>query len=183
MGRDRRCLHGVGGIFIPHILPIGNFILDLFFTSWYCSFTTNGEGEHTRHTSRKVARTPREKEASRSVWSNRTMPNRKLRLPSRTRERRATGWRGEDRPRRDGGTEKRLKRRPKRKAHRSNGGRADQQGPRLRHEDRAVKLNHQILFPTSRVYRGRKGSRVSGIAFTPGPTPVCSPRHAPGLSA
>lgn len=106
-----------------------------------------------------------------------------LRLPSRTRERRATGWRGEDRPRRDGGTEKRLKRRPKRKAHRSDGGRADQQGPRLRHEDRAVKLNHQILFPTSRVYRGRKGSQVSGIAFTPGPTPVCSPRHAPGLSA
>lgn len=45
MGRDRRCLHGVGGIFIPHILPIGNFILDLFFTSWYCSFTTNGKGE------------------------------------------------------------------------------------------------------------------------------------------
>jgi hypothetical protein len=36
---------GVGGIFIPHILPIGNFILDLFFTSWYCSFTTNGKGE------------------------------------------------------------------------------------------------------------------------------------------
>ena len=45
MGRDRRCLHGVGGIFISHILPIGNFILDLFFTSWYCSFTTNGKGE------------------------------------------------------------------------------------------------------------------------------------------
>nr|DAO57756.1 MAG TPA: hypothetical protein [Caudoviricetes sp.] len=58
----------------------------------YYLFTTNGEGEHARHTSRKVARMPREKEASRSVWSNRTMPNRKLRLPSRTRERRAIGW-------------------------------------------------------------------------------------------
>lgn len=51
--RDRRCLHGVGGIFIPHILPIGNFILDLFFTSWYCSFTTNGEGEPGAATARR----------------------------------------------------------------------------------------------------------------------------------
>lgn len=73
-----------------------------------------------------------------------------LRLPSRTRERRATGWRGEDRPRRDGGTEKRLKRRPKRKAHRSDGGRADQQGPRLRHKDRAVKRDEIRIFTSWR---------------------------------
>lgn len=154
--RDRRCLHGVGGIFIPHNLPIGNFILDLFFTSWYCSFTTNGEGEPgAAHQPESSHKPRRRKPAAQYGATERCRPP-VLRLPSRTRERRATGWRGGDRPRRDGGTEKRLKRRPKRKAHRSDGGRADQQGPRLRHEDRAVKLNHQILFPTSRVYRGRE---------------------------
>ena len=73
-----------------------------------------------------------------------------LRLPSRTRERRATGWWCGDRPRRDGGTEKRLKRRPKRKAHRSDGGRADQQGPRLRHKDRAVKRDEIRIFTSGR---------------------------------
>lgn len=37
-GRDRRCLRGVGGIFLLYILPIGNFILDLSFTNWYYTF-------------------------------------------------------------------------------------------------------------------------------------------------
>lgn len=82
---------------------IYTIILDLFFTGWYCSFTTNGEGEHARHTSRKVATSPgRRKPAAQYGATERCRPP-VLRLPSRTRERRATGWRGEDRPRRDGG--------------------------------------------------------------------------------
>lgn len=174
-------LFGAGGIFIPHILPIGNFILDLFFTSWYCSFTTNGKGEWRGNGPLKAG-TGRRKPAAQYGATERCRPP-VLRLPSRTRERRATGWRGEDRPRGDGGTEKRVYSVQDETSTDKDGGRADQQGPRLRHEDRAVKHNNQILFPTSRVYRGRKGSQVSGIAFTPGPTPVCSPRHAPGLLA
>ena len=44
-------------------MPFGIFILDLETAKWHYLFTTNGEGEHTRHISRKVATTPREKEA------------------------------------------------------------------------------------------------------------------------
>ena len=44
-------------------MPFGIFILDLKTAKWHYLFTTNGEGEHARHTSRKVARMPREKEA------------------------------------------------------------------------------------------------------------------------
>lgn len=131
-------------------MPFGIFILDLKTAKWHYLFTTPGEGEHARHTSRKVATSPgRRKPAAQYGATERCRPP-VLRLPSRTRERRATGWRGEDRPRRDGGTEKRLKRRPKRKAHRSDGGRADQQGPRLRHEDRAVKRDEIRIFTSGR---------------------------------
>lgn len=43
---------------------VSNDFLDILFEVSHTVFTTNGEGEHARHTSRKVARMPREKEAS-----------------------------------------------------------------------------------------------------------------------
>lgn len=45
-------------------MPFGIFILDLKTAKWHYLLTTNGEGEHARHTSLKVARMPREKKAS-----------------------------------------------------------------------------------------------------------------------
>ena len=43
---------------------VSNDFLDMMFEVSHTVLTTNGEGEHARHTSRKVARMPREKEAS-----------------------------------------------------------------------------------------------------------------------
>lgn len=39
-------------------MPFGSFILDLKTAKWHYLFTTPGEGEHARHTSRKVATSP-----------------------------------------------------------------------------------------------------------------------------
>ena len=39
-------------------MPFGSFILDLKTAKWHSLFTTPGEGEHARHTSRKVATSP-----------------------------------------------------------------------------------------------------------------------------
>lgn len=41
---------------------------------WYYVFTTNGEGEHTRHTSRKVAITPRSEESPTSTEHGKPEP-------------------------------------------------------------------------------------------------------------
>ena len=49
------------------------------------------------------------------------------------------GGDGEDRPQRDGGAEKRVRSVQDETSTDKDGGRADQQGPRLRHRDRAVK--------------------------------------------
>lgn len=54
------------------------------------------------------------------------------------------GVNGEDRPQRDGGTEKRVRSVQDETSTDKDGGRADQQGPRLRHRDRAVKMKFRI---------------------------------------
>lgn len=55
---------------------------------------------------------------------------------------------GEDRPQRDGGAEKRVRSVQDETSTDKDGGRADQQGPRLRHRDRAVKRD-KIRISTS----------------------------------
>lgn len=57
-GRDRRCLCGVGGYCFTSYLCFCKFLLTRCSTFVYSIFTTPGEGEHARHTSRKVAETP-----------------------------------------------------------------------------------------------------------------------------
>lgn len=54
---------GAGGIFISFLILYGNICIDYFDSVWKHIFTTRGEGEHARHTSRKVATTTREEEA------------------------------------------------------------------------------------------------------------------------
>ena len=49
---------GAGGIFISFLILYGNICIDYFDSVWKHIFTTPGEGEHARHTSRKVAETP-----------------------------------------------------------------------------------------------------------------------------
>lgn len=48
-------------------LGLDEIFIDVKFAYVYIVFTTNGEGEHTRHTSRKVARKPRSEEAPTST--------------------------------------------------------------------------------------------------------------------
>lgn len=51
------------GIFFTLLILFSKFCVDRISRKRDTVFTTNGEGEHTRHISRKVATTPREKEA------------------------------------------------------------------------------------------------------------------------
>lgn len=51
------------GIFFTLLILFSKFCVDRISRKRDTVFTTNGEGEHARHTSRKVARMPREKEA------------------------------------------------------------------------------------------------------------------------
>ena len=50
-------------IFFAYMILFSKFSIDILSRKRDTIFTTNGEGEHARHTSRKVARKPREKEA------------------------------------------------------------------------------------------------------------------------
>lgn len=54
---------GVGGYCFTSYLCFCKFLLTRCSTFVYSIFTTHGKGEHARHTSRKVAGMPREKEA------------------------------------------------------------------------------------------------------------------------
>lgn len=121
---------------------ICKFFALLCVSIWYYDFTTNGEGEHG-------AATARRKLEPDGGSPNKYEHGKRKPLGAGSTRRQEMGRCG-DRPRRDGGTEKRLKRRPKRKAHRSDGGRADQQGPRLRHKDRAVKRDEIRIFTSGR---------------------------------
>lgn len=131
---------GVGGTVLFTAIPFVNFLLYFVFPFGIMTSQRTGKANTARHCPLK-AETGRRKpqqstsSASASLWEREARDGRKR-------------GNGENRPRRDGGTEKRLKRRPKRKAHRSDGGRADQQGPRLRHKDRAVKRD-EIRISTS----------------------------------
>ena len=86
-------------------MPFGSFILDLKTAKWHYLFTTPGEGEHARHTSRKVARMPREKEASlggmKAVairWAEQEAARKARKRPVRLVRRRSRAGRMAERP-------------------------------------------------------------------------------------
>ena len=56
-GRDRRCCL-VPAVFFWFNVYIYEIFIDVKSVYVYIVFTTRGEGEHARHTSRKVAETP-----------------------------------------------------------------------------------------------------------------------------
>lgn len=112
-----------------HMLKL---FLDMVHKSEHTILTTNGEGEHGAATARRKLEpdggTPNKYEHGKPQAHG----------SGKARDGRKRGD-GEDRPQRDGGAEKRVRSVQDETSTDKDGGRADQQGPRLRHRDRAVK--------------------------------------------